>query len=147
PRWSGIHPQAYVPPTARVGADVAIYPFAYVGDEAEVGDCATIHPGAGVGDRCRIARGAILHPDVGLYAGVILGVRRAVHAGPAWNVPAGQQVLGSAAIPIREQRRIFQMMARLPEMHRQVRELATQLALLTASLPQGTDVEEDPTGF
>ena len=33
-RWTGIHPQACVAPTAQIGADVAIYPFAYVGDGA-----------------------------------------------------------------------------------------------------------------
>ena len=26
PRWTGVHPQAWVAPTARIGADVAIYP-------------------------------------------------------------------------------------------------------------------------
>ena len=39
-------------------------------------------------------------------------------------MPSGQHVLGSPAIPVREQRRIFQMIARLPEMHRQLRELS-----------------------
>ena len=45
PRWTGVHPQAWVAPTATIGADVAIYPFAYVGDDAVVGDGATLHPG------------------------------------------------------------------------------------------------------
>ena len=31
-------PQAWVAPTAEIGADVAIYPFVYVGDEAVIGD-------------------------------------------------------------------------------------------------------------
>jgi UDP-3-O-[3-hydroxymyristoyl] glucosamine N-acyltransferase len=263
PRWSGIHPQAYVAPTARLGADVAVYPFAYVGDESEVGDGTTLHPGAVVGDRCRLGRQVVLHPNVVLYEGVILGDRVEVHAGTVLggdgfgyrqvdgrhvkvpqtggvvigddveigvncaidrgtfepteigegskidnlvmighnnrigrhnllcgqvgiagscqtgdyvvmagqagikdhtqvgdrvvvgaqagvhrNVPAGQQVLGSPAIAVREQRRIFQMIARLPEMHRQLRELAAQVALLTASMPPGhEDDAEDPTGF
>ncbi len=38
------------------------------------------------------------------------------------NIPDGQTVLGSPAIPVREQRRLFQMIARLPEMHRQLRD-------------------------
>ncbi len=43
-------------------------------------------------------------------------------------------MLGSPAIPLREQRRVFQMIARLPEMNRQLRELTAQVALLTAGL-------------
>ena len=42
PRWTGIHPQACVAPTAQIGADVAIYPFAYVGDGAVIGDGTTL---------------------------------------------------------------------------------------------------------
>src|SRR3954463_6097918 len=54
PKWTGVHPQAWVAPTARIGANVAIYPFVYVGDEAEIGDGATLHPGVVIGDRCRV---------------------------------------------------------------------------------------------
>ncbi len=60
---------------------------------------------------------------------VIVGAQAGVHR----NVAAGQQILGSPAIPIREQRRIFQMIARLPDFNRQLRELAAQMAVLTAS--------------
>ena len=37
PRWTGVHPQAWVAPTAQIGQNVAIYPFAYVGDGADRG--------------------------------------------------------------------------------------------------------------
>ena len=76
---------------------------------------------------------------------VIVGAQAGVHR----NIPDGQHVLGSPAIPVREQRRIFQMIARLPEMHRQLRELAAQVALLTAVAPPSTTTAEhdDPTGF
>ena len=68
-------------------------------------------------------------------------------AGVHRSVPGGTQVLGSPAIPIREQRRIFQMMARLPEMHRQLRELAAQVALLTAAGAGGDIEDDDPSGY
>jgi UDP-3-O-[3-hydroxymyristoyl] glucosamine N-acyltransferase len=74
---------------------------------------------------------------------VMIGAQAGVHR----NIPSDQQVLGSPAIPVREQRRIFQMIARLPEMHRQFRELSAQIALLTAALPAGPDHAGDPTGF
>jgi UDP-3-O-[3-hydroxymyristoyl] glucosamine N-acyltransferase len=187
PRWTGIHPQAWVAPSARVGADVAIYPFVYVGDEAIIEDGATLHPGVVIGDRCRVGRDTIIHPNAVLYRDVTVGDRVEIHAGTVLggdgscktgdyvmlagqagikdhteigdrvvvgaqagvhrNVAAGQQILGSPAIPVREQRRLFQMIARLPEMHRQLRELATQVAVLSAMVPHESDHEQDPTGF
>ncbi len=250
PRWTGVHPQAWVAPTAVVGQNVAIYPFAYVGDGAILSDGTTLHPGAVIGDRCRLGNDCIIHPNVVLYADVILGDRVEVHSGSVLggdgfgyrqidgrhvkvphtgrleiendveigsnctidratfetsrvgegtkidnlvmvghnnqigrhnllcgqvgiagscktgdyvviagqagikdntqighrvvvgaqagvhrNVPDGQNVLGSPAIPVREQRRLFQVIARLPEMHRQFRELTAQLAALGVTIP------------
>jgi UDP-3-O-[3-hydroxymyristoyl] glucosamine N-acyltransferase len=262
PRWVGVHPQAWVAPSAQIGKDVAIYPFVYVGEEVVIEDGVSLHPGAVIGDRCRIGKDSVIHPNAVLYPEVILGERVEVHAGTVLggdgfgyrmdngrhvkipqtgrveigddveiganctvdratfeatrigegskidnlvmighnnqigrhnllcgqvgiagscktgdyvvmagqagikdkteigdrvmigaqagvhrNVPPGQQILGSPAIPVREQRRIFQMIARLPEMHRQLRELSAQVALLTAAAPPGGETEEDPTGF
>jgi UDP-3-O-[3-hydroxymyristoyl] glucosamine N-acyltransferase len=245
PRWTGVHPQAWVAPTALLGTGVAIYPFAYVGDGAVIGNGTTLHPGAVIGDGCQLGRDCIVHPNAVLYQGVILGDRVEIHAGSVLggdgfgyrqsdgrhvkvphsgglrvendvevgsnctidratfettrigegtkidnlvmighnnqigrhnllcgqvgiagscttgdyvvmagqagikdntqignrvivgaqagvhrNVPDGQNVLGSPAIPVREQRRIFQMIARLPEMHRQLRDLAAKVAVL-----------------
>jgi UDP-3-O-[3-hydroxymyristoyl] glucosamine N-acyltransferase len=277
PRWTGVHPQSWVAPTATIGRDVAIYPFAYIGDQSAVGDGTTIHPGAVVGDRCRIGKGCIIHPNAVLYPDVVLEDRVEVHAGSVLggdgfgyrqsngrhvkiphtgrleigddveiganctidratfeatrigegtkidnlvmighnnqigrhnllcgqvgiagscttgdyvvmagqagikdktqigdgvvvgaqagvhrNIPGGQQVLGSPAIPVREQRRLFQMIARLPDMHRQLRELSAQIEAISAVVPlspnhDGTvgdvghdhdhDHDGDPTGF
>lgn len=242
-RWSGVHPQACVAPTARLGADVAVYPFVYVGEDAEIGAGTTLHPGVVIGDRCRIGVGCTIHPNAVLYADVVLGDRVEIHAGTVLggdgfgyrqvdgrhvkvphtgrlelgadveigancaidratfeatrigegtkidnlvmighnnqigrhnllcgqvgiagscstgdyvimagqagikdktqigdkvivgaqagvhrNIPSGQHVLGAPAIPVREQRRIFQMIARLPEMYRQLRQLSALLA-------------------
>jgi UDP-3-O-[3-hydroxymyristoyl] glucosamine N-acyltransferase len=255
PRWTGIHPQAWVAPTAQIGADVAIYPFAYVGDGAVVGDGTTLHPGAVIGEGCKIGRECIVHPNAVLYQDVTLGDRVEIHAGSVLggdgfgyrqvdgrhvkvphtgrleiendvevgsnstidratfettrigegtkidnlvmighnnqigrhnllcgqvgisgscktgdyvvmagqagikdktqighrvivgaqagvhrNIADGQNVLGSPAIPVREQRRIFQMIARLPEMHRQLRDLAAQIEAVTALVSPETTV-------
>jgi UDP-3-O-[3-hydroxymyristoyl] glucosamine N-acyltransferase len=262
PRWTGVHPQAWVAPSAQIGKDVAVYPFAYVGDEAKIGDGSTLYPGAVVGNHCRLGSQVVLHPNVVLYEGVLLGDRVEVHAGAVLggdgfkyrliegrhvkvphsgrveigddveigancaidratfeatrigdgskvdnlvmighnnqigrhnllcgqvgiagscktgdyvvmagqagikdhteigdratvgaqagvhrNIPSGHQVLGSPAIPIKEQRRIFQMIARLPDMHRQLRELAAQVVLLTAALPPVQDSDCESSGF
>ncbi len=264
PRWTGVHPQAYVAPTAQIGADVAIYPFAYVGDDAEIGDGSTLHPGAVVGDRCKLGRDVVIRPNAVLYEDVTLGDRVEIHAGTVLggdgfgyrlvdgrhvkipqtgrvevgddveiganctidratfeatrigegtkidnlvmighnnqigrhnllcgqvgiagscktgdyvvmagqagikdkteigdqvivgaqagvhrNIPSDQQVLGSPAIPLREQRRLFQMIARLPEMH-QAEALGPgcKLAAVRAALPASRRrwLEERGTG-
>jgi len=246
PRWTGVHPMAWVSPSAKIGKDVAIYPFAYVGDEAVVDDGSTLHPGVVVGDRCRIGRDCVLHPNTVLYQDVALSDRVEIHAGTVLggdgfgyrrvdgrhvkiphtgrlevgsdveigsnctvdratfeatrigegtkidnlvmvghnnqigrhnllcgqvgiagscttgdhvvmagqagikdntqigtgvvvgaqagvhdNIPSGTEVLGSPAVPKRDQLRIFQMIARLPDMRRQLKELAAQVKLLT----------------
>ncbi len=248
PRWAGIHPQAFVAPTAKIGADVAIYPFAYVGDGAEIGDGSTLYPGAIVGENCKLGREVVLHAHVVLYDQVTLGDRVEIHAGTVIggdgfgyrrvegrnvkipqtgrveigddveiganctvdratfeatrigegtkidnlvmighnnqigrhnllcaqvgvagscktgdhvimagqagikdgtvigdraivnaqagvhrNVAADQQVFGTPAIPIREQRQLYRMTARLPEMQRQLTELAELVARLSAA--------------
>ena len=81
PRWCGIHPQAHVAATARIGANVAVYPFVYVGDQAEIGDGTTLFPGAVIGDRCQIGKECTIHPNAVLYADVVLDDRVEVHAG------------------------------------------------------------------
>jgi UDP-3-O-[3-hydroxymyristoyl] glucosamine N-acyltransferase len=262
PRWSGVHPLAWVAPSARLEPRVAVYPFVCIGDEAVVGEGTTLYPGVVVGDRCRIGRDVVIHPNAVLYPDVRLGDRVEIHAGTILggdgfgyrlidgrhvkvpqtgrvevaddveiganctvdratfeatrigegtkidnlvmighnnhvgrhnllcgqvgiagscktgdyvvmagqagvkdqteigdgvkigaqagvhrHVASGQQVLGSPAIPVREQRRVFQMIARLPEMHRQLRELAAQVAMLMAAPPAGGEASDDPTGF
>jgi len=253
-RWTGIHPQAFVAPGARIGEGVAVHPFAYVGADAVVGSGSTLYPGAVVGERCRVGEGCTIHPNAVLYPDVVLQDRVEVHAGTVLggdgfgyrqvdgrhvkvphtgrlevgndveiganctidratfeatrigegtkidnlvmighnnqigrhnllcgqvgiagscttgdyvvmagqagikdktqigdgaivgaqagvhrNIPSGQHVLGSPAIPVREQRRLFQMIARLPEMHRQLRELSAQIAAATSALSMQAD--------
>ncbi|MGE3821413.1 MAG: UDP-3-O-(3-hydroxymyristoyl)glucosamine N-acyltransferase, partial [Isosphaeraceae bacterium] len=81
PRWVGIHPQAYVAPTANVGPGVAIYPFAFVGEHVEIGEGCTLYPGAVVSDGCKLGKDVVLHPNAVLYHDVTLGDRVEVHSG------------------------------------------------------------------
>ncbi len=242
PRWTGIHPKAYIAATAKIGRNVAIHPFAYVGEYSVIGDGTTIHPGAVISAHCQIGTDCVIHANVVIYDEIRIGNRVEIHSGSVIgsdgfgyrmregrhdkipqtgiveiaddveiganctidrgtfeatvigegtkidnlvmighnnligrhnmicgqvglagscktgdyvvmagqvgvkdhteighkavigaqagvhrNVPDGQQLLGSPAMPIREQRRIFQMIARLPEMHNQVRELVTAM--------------------
>ena len=275
-RWTGIHPQACVSPTAQIGENVAVYPFVYVGDEAKIGAGSTLYPGVVIGDRCQVGEGCTIHPNAVLYADVVLSDRVEIHAGTVLggdgfgyrqvdgrhvkiphtgrlevgsdveiganctidratfeatrigegtkidnlvmvghnnqigrhnllcgqvgiagscstgdyvimagqagikdktqigdrvivgaqagvhrNIPSGQNVLGAPAIPVREQRRLFQMIARLPEMYRQLRLLSARIARLDPEVSaeqeadradgrpreSAADQADDPTGY
>ena len=104
----------------------------------------------GIAGSCKTGDYVVMAGQAGIKDGTEIGDRVAIgaQAGVHRNIPGGQHVLGSPAIPIREQRRLFQMIARLPEMHRQLRELSAQVARLTAALaPRPSTRSEDPTGF
>lgn len=60
---SGIHPRAFVEPTATVGEGSVLYPGVYVGP------------------RARIGRDCIVYPNVVIYDDTIIGDRVIVHAG------------------------------------------------------------------
>ncbi|MGA2231179.1 MAG: UDP-3-O-(3-hydroxymyristoyl)glucosamine N-acyltransferase [Tepidisphaeraceae bacterium] len=60
---SGIHPRAFVEPTATVGEGSVLYPGVYVGPRAEIG------------------RDCILYPNAVIYDDTVLGDRVIVHAG------------------------------------------------------------------
>lgn len=59
----------YQPPRPAAG----VHPLAYIAPTAEVGENCSIGPFAVVGERVRIGRNAVLHPHVVLYEGARIG--------------------------------------------------------------------------
>ena len=59
----GIHPKAYVDPTATVGEGTVLYPGVYLGPNVRVG------------------RDSVLYPNVTVYEGCVVGDRVTIHAG------------------------------------------------------------------
>jgi UDP-3-O-[3-hydroxymyristoyl] glucosamine N-acyltransferase len=81
---AGIHPQAHVDPTARIGSGCILYPGAYVGPRATLGSDCILYPNAVVYDDC------ILHNRVILHAGAVIGedgFGYATHAGAHHKIP------------------------------------------------------------
>jgi len=74
----GVHPTAFVSPTARLGAGVSIGAMSCVGDGAEIGagtivfPLVSIYPGVRIGADCRIHSSVSLREDVRLGDRVIL---------------------------------------------------------------------------
>jgi UDP-3-O-[3-hydroxymyristoyl] glucosamine N-acyltransferase len=57
----GIHPQAYVAPTATIGPNASIGPFAVVGDNVTLGANAILHPHAVIYEGARIGDDFLAH--------------------------------------------------------------------------------------
>lgn len=66
---------AFVHPTAKVGANVAIQPFAYVEAMAEIGDNTIIYPHVYVGRRVKIGQDCKLYPNSVVREDCVLGNR------------------------------------------------------------------------
>lgn len=81
---TGVHPAAFVDPTAelaegaaigphatvdagaRIGARTVVYSGVYVGRDAIVGDDCVLYPNAVIRERCVVGRRCILHPNVSI---------------------------------------------------------------------------------
>lgn len=81
---SGVHPNANVDSTAKLGRDCVIYPGAYIGPRAALGNNCILYPNAVVYDDC------ILHDNVILHAGAVIGqdgFGYATHGGIHHKIP------------------------------------------------------------
>ncbi len=116
----------------RIGEGTKIDNLVMIGHNNQIGRHNLLCGQVGIAGSCRTGDYVIMAGQAGIKdntiigSGVIVGAQAGVHR----SVPDGQNVLGSPAIPIREQRRLFQMIARLPEMHKQLRELSAQIAAI-----------------
>ena len=121
----------------RIGEGSKIDNLVMIGHNNQIGRHNLLCGQVGIAGSCKTGDYVVMAGQAGIKDQIEIGDRVVVgaQAGVHRHLPTGQHVLGSPAIPIREQHRIFQMIARLPEMHRQLRELSAQIALLTASAP------------
>jgi UDP-3-O-[3-hydroxymyristoyl] glucosamine N-acyltransferase len=127
--------------TTRIGEGTKIDNLVMIGHNNQIGRHNLLCGQVGIAGSCKTGDYVVMAGQAGIKDktqignSVVVGAQAGVHR----NIPDGQNVLGSPAIPVREQRRIFQMIARLPEMHSQLRELAAQVAALSALVERGTD--------
>ena len=81
PKRTGIHPLAYVAPTAKIGENVYLAPFACVGDNAELGDGTELHPHATVGRGAKVGKNCILYTNCNVYHDCRVGNNCILHSG------------------------------------------------------------------
>lgn len=81
PKKTGVSPQAYISPTAKLGKDCYLGPFACIGEGTVIGDGCQIYPHAVVGDNVKMGNGCILYPNTTVYQGCKIGNNVTLHAG------------------------------------------------------------------
>ena len=81
PKKKGIHPQAFVSPTAKGGNDCYIGAFAYIGDNVQIGDNTQIYPHTVVEDGVNMGNGCLIYPNVTIYKDCRIGNNVTIHAG------------------------------------------------------------------
>lgn len=77
----GIHPQACVAETAKIGKDVYVGPHAYVGENAVVGDGTQLYAGVVVEERATVGSGCLIYPNVSIYHDCHVGNNVILHSG------------------------------------------------------------------
>jgi len=125
--------------TTRIGEGTKIDNLVMIGHNNQIGRHNLLCGQVGIAGSCKTGDYVFMAGQAGIKDKTQIGHRVMVgaQAGVHRNIPDGQNVLGSPAVPVREQRRLFQMIARLPEMHRQLREMAAQIAAVTALVAPG----------
>ena len=78
---AGIHPTAFVDPSAKLGQSVKVGPNATIEANVTIGDEAEIGAGCFVGQGTMLGSGCKLWPNVTVYHGVKIGNESVVHAG------------------------------------------------------------------
>lgn len=81
PKKTGVAPQAYIAPSAKLGNNCYVGPFAYIGEGAEIGDGCQIYPHAVVGDNVKVGSNCIFYPNTTIYQGCKIGNNVTIHAG------------------------------------------------------------------
>jgi len=79
--FPGVHPQAVVAESAKLGRGVSVGAKAYVGAGTVLGDNTIVYPLAYIGDHVTIGADCIIHPHAYVGDRVVMGSRVAIHAG------------------------------------------------------------------
>jgi len=81
PKREGVHPNAFIDPSATLGSNVYVGPNATVMASTVIQDNAQIHAGVVIQENCIIGEGSVIHPNCTLYHGTEVGKACIIHAG------------------------------------------------------------------
>jgi UDP-3-O-[3-hydroxymyristoyl] glucosamine N-acyltransferase len=122
-----------------IGRGTKIDNLVQIGHNTVVGPDTIIVAQVGIAGSCRIGRGVVLGGQVGLADHVTVGdgARVGSQAGVHRDVPAGQDVIGTPAMPAEGGLRALAAIARLPEALRSLRALGRRVEALERRLGAG----------
>ncbi len=80
PRKSGVHPRAWVHPTATVGENCFIGPNAVIGEGASIGDNCQVFGAANVGDRSQVGNDTVIFGGAIIYPDCVVGNNCIIHS-------------------------------------------------------------------
>jgi len=75
----GIHPQACVSSSAKIGSQVSIGAYAVIGDHVEIGNNTVIFPLAVVYPKVKVGHDCIIHSHVSIREGTFIGNKVIIH--------------------------------------------------------------------
>ncbi|GAC1472844.1 MAG: UDP-3-O-(3-hydroxymyristoyl)glucosamine N-acyltransferase [Isosphaeraceae bacterium] len=121
----------------RIGEGSKIDNLVMIGHNNQIGRHNLLCGQVGIAGSCQTGDHVVMAGQSGIKDRTVIGDRVliAAQSGVHRNIPQDQQVMGSPAIQVRDQRRIYQMIARLPQIYRQLRELSQQVAHLSGGTP------------
>ena len=77
----GIHPLAFIAPSAQIGPEVSIGPLSYIGEDAVVGPRTVIHALAALYPGVRVGEDCVIHSHAAIREGTVIGHRVVIHNG------------------------------------------------------------------
>ena len=81
PKKTGIHPLAFISPTAKVGDNCYVGPFAYIGDSVTIGNDCQVYPHATIGENVILGNNCLIYSNVSIYHDCKLGNNVTIHSG------------------------------------------------------------------
>ena len=112
-----------------IGAGTKIDNLVQIAHNVVIGKCCLIVAQVGIAGSCKLGDDVVLGGQVGLADNIKIGdgVKVAAQSGVGHNVPAGQQLLGSPAIELREAMRLIGLTRRLPKLAKQLKQLTDRI--------------------
>lgn len=118
-----------------IGAGTKIDNLVHVAHNVTIGKCCLLVGQVGIAGSTKLGNGVVLAGQAGVKDHMTIGdgVQVGAQAGVMNDVPAGLQVLGSPATDIKEKVKQFVVERKLPEMYKQLKQLAKRIEAIEAS--------------
>ena len=122
-----------------VGAGTKIDNLVHIAHNVVIGKCCVIAGQVGFSGSCVLGDGVVIGGQSGMAEHVNIGTGAMIggKGGVMSDIAAGAKVLGLPAIDIRDQLRIYALQRRLPDMARQLREVAAAVKKLEGRMADG----------